>query len=70
VLFTADTPRDLPIAGSRHGFAALLRAQALGDFEALAGRGRPILRVHLKGEAPRALAAFTETWKQAVVAVG
>ena len=70
VLFTADTPRDLPIAGSRHGFAALLRAQALGDFEALAGRGRPVLRVHLKGEAPRALAAFTETWKQAVAAVG
>jgi glucose-6-phosphate isomerase len=68
VIFTVDAPHDAPIPGAQHGFAALLRAQALGDFEALAKRGRPVMRVHLKGDPAEAMAAFVHAWKTAAAA--
>ncbi|MGH7268390.1 MAG: bifunctional transaldolase/phosoglucose isomerase, partial [Candidatus Rokuibacteriota bacterium] len=37
---TADTGDDVPIPGHRFGFGVLARAQARGDFEVLAERGR------------------------------
>ncbi|MEJ2482634.1 MAG: glucose-6-phosphate isomerase [Gemmatimonadota bacterium] len=40
LLLTADAARDLPIPESDHGFAALQRAQALGDEQALLQRDR------------------------------
>jgi hypothetical protein len=43
-----DYGDELKIPGRRHGFARLLRAQAAGDFDALAGRGRRIARVRLE----------------------
>jgi glucose-6-phosphate isomerase/transaldolase/glucose-6-phosphate isomerase len=36
---------DRPVPGEDHSFGELLRAQALGDYEALVARGRPVLRV-------------------------
>jgi glucose-6-phosphate isomerase len=42
---------DLPIPGLPHTFGVLKRAQAVGDFQALARRGRRVLRVRFKGEA-------------------
>jgi len=61
VVFTIDPVEARAIPGSPFDFGALLRAQALGDFSALAGRGRPVLRVHLKGDPAQALERFAAT---------
>jgi hypothetical protein len=45
---TADNPVDAEIPGEAYSFGALIRAQALGDWQALEARGRRALRVHLK----------------------
>jgi transaldolase/glucose-6-phosphate isomerase len=44
---TAEPVKDLDIPGQDLSFATLERAQALGDYEALAARGRRILRLNL-----------------------
>ncbi len=44
---TADEGPDLAIPGERYGFGTLRRAQAAGDFEVLARRGRRVVRLHL-----------------------
>ena len=44
---TSDDAEDLPIPGQRFTFGILKQAQALGDFQVLAERGRRLLRVHL-----------------------
>ncbi len=44
---TADASLDFDIPTQEMSFGTLERAQALGDYEALAARGRRILRVHL-----------------------
>jgi transaldolase / glucose-6-phosphate isomerase len=44
---TADNPHDLPVPGQRYSFGTIKLAQARGDFEVLASRGRRALRVHL-----------------------
>ncbi|MCS7010008.1 MAG: hypothetical protein NZL98_01385, partial [Anaerolineales bacterium] len=45
---TADPVEDVEIPNQGMTFGVLERAQALGDYEALAARGRRILRLHLK----------------------
>jgi len=45
---TADAVEDAPVPGRRYSFATIELAQARGDFEVLAARGRRLLRVHLK----------------------
>jgi len=52
---TADDPADQAIPGSPYTFGALKAAQALGDQQALAESGRPVLRIHLDGATERAL---------------
>ena len=44
---TADSPEDVEIPTQNMTFGVLERAQALGDYEALAARGRRILRLNL-----------------------
>ena len=44
---TAEHPNDAPVPGQPFTFGVLQAAQAAGDFEALAGRGRKIVRLHL-----------------------
>jgi len=44
---TADDGGDMPIPGQSFGFATLAEAQAMGDFQSLAARGRRIVRIHL-----------------------
>ncbi|MFH1906215.1 MAG: bifunctional transaldolase/phosoglucose isomerase [Chloroflexota bacterium] len=44
---TAEPDEDIEIPTQGMTFGLLERAEALGDYEALAGRGRRILRVHL-----------------------
>jgi len=55
---TADPLEDVDIPGQGMTFGVLERAQALGDYEALAARGRRILRVHLPS--PSALCELIE----------
>ncbi len=44
---TGAVANDLPVPGRPFGFGKLQAAQALGDLRALAGRDRPVLRLHL-----------------------
>ncbi len=47
VQFTADVAEDAALPGRCYGFAQLCSAQALGDRETLASKGRRVLRVDL-----------------------
>jgi glucose-6-phosphate isomerase len=44
---TCDDAADLPVPGRKYSFGVVKAAQAGGDFEVLAERGRRALRVHL-----------------------
>jgi transaldolase/glucose-6-phosphate isomerase len=44
---TCDDARDLPVPGAKYTFGLVKAAQARGDFQVLAERGRRALRVHL-----------------------
>jgi glucose-6-phosphate isomerase len=48
LLITCDDLHDLPVPGQRYSFGTIKLAQARGDFEVLASRGRRLLRVHLE----------------------
>lgn len=51
VVIASDDAEDVPIPGEPYSFGVLKAAQALGDSEALAKRGRRLLRIHLRNEA-------------------
>ncbi len=63
---TADDARDLAIPGHRASFGVVKAAQARGDFEVLAERGRRALRVHLNGDAESGLAALAKAIDRAI----
>jgi hypothetical protein len=66
LLLTTDITEDTGIPGQPYTFGMLMRAQALGDFEALRKHRRRVLRVHLSGEAPAGLVALEEVLKSVV----
>jgi transaldolase/glucose-6-phosphate isomerase len=41
---------DLPVPGEKYTFSVVKAAQARGDFDVLAERGRRALRVHITGD--------------------
>jgi transaldolase / glucose-6-phosphate isomerase len=45
---TCEDPADLPVPGQKYTFGIVKAAQARGDFQVLAERGRRALRVHLR----------------------
>jgi transaldolase/glucose-6-phosphate isomerase len=53
---TCDDAVDLPVPGQKYTFGIVKAAQARGDFEVLAERGRRALRVHLSADVNRGLA--------------
>jgi transaldolase / glucose-6-phosphate isomerase len=53
---TCDDAEDLPVPGQKYTFGVVKAAQARGDFEVLAERGRRALRVHISGELDAGLA--------------
>jgi len=55
---TADDRPDLAIPGQKASFGVIKAAQARGDFDVLAERGRRALRVHIKGDLDAGLAAL------------
>jgi transaldolase / glucose-6-phosphate isomerase len=55
---TADDAADLPVPGQTYTFGVVKAAQARGDFEVLAERGRRALRVHLGSDVTAGLASL------------
>jgi len=55
LLLTAAPARDLPIPGAHYSFGQMQLALALGDFESLGRRRRPVIRLHLTGGAESGL---------------
>ncbi|MDG6093625.1 bifunctional transaldolase/phosoglucose isomerase [Acetobacter sp. AN02] len=47
---TAEDAKDLEVPGERFSFGVVKAAQARGDFDVLAERGRRALRVHITGD--------------------
>jgi transaldolase/glucose-6-phosphate isomerase len=45
---TCDDVEDIQVPGQRYSFGTIKLAQARGDFEVLASRGRRLLRIHFK----------------------
>jgi transaldolase/glucose-6-phosphate isomerase len=59
---TCDDAADLPVPGQKYTFGVVKAAQARGDFEVLAARGRRLLRVHLGADVAAGL-----DWLKALV---
>jgi len=55
---TCDDAGDLAVPGTRYSFGLVKAAQARGDFDVLAQRGRRALRVHLAGDVRGGLEAL------------
>ncbi len=55
---TAEDGADLPIPGYPCGFATLVKAQALGDFQSLASRNRRALGLNLGSDVEKGLATL------------
>ncbi len=63
---TADDSADLAVPGEKYTFGVVKAAQARGDFDVLAERGRRALRVHVKGSLSDALQLLGTAIKAAV----
>jgi transaldolase/glucose-6-phosphate isomerase len=66
-----DEPReDLAVPETDYTFGRLIRAQAMGDYQALVQRGRRVLRVNLGGDVEAGLVRLHEAWDRADVHTG
>ncbi|GAN54138.1 bifunctional transaldolase/phosoglucose isomerase [Tanticharoenia sakaeratensis] len=63
---TADDAADLPVPGEKYTFGVVKAAQARGDFDVLAERGRRALRVHIKGPLDEGLRALSSAIESAI----
>ena len=63
---TCDDAADLEAPGRKYTFGIVKAAQASGDFQVLAERGRRALRVHLSGDATTALSRLGEVIREAL----
>ena len=63
---TADDAADLAVPGEKYTFGVVKAAQARGDFDVLAERGRRVLRIHLGADVPAGLARVTEAVQRAL----
>lgn len=63
---TCDDAADLPVPGQKFTFGTVKAAQARGDFQVLAERGRRALRVHLGKDVSAGLAALLAAVQKAL----
>jgi transaldolase/glucose-6-phosphate isomerase len=63
---TCDDACDLDVPGHKYSFGAVEAAQARGDLEVLAERGRRVLRVHLGAHVAAGLATLKEAVRHAL----
>jgi transaldolase/glucose-6-phosphate isomerase len=66
IQITADDAEDLPVPGERYTFGVVKAAQARGDFDVLAERGRRALRVHLSSDLQTGLAQLEKAIEAAL----
>jgi transaldolase / glucose-6-phosphate isomerase len=60
---TADDPEDLRIPGGTYGFGVLKRAQALGDFHSLMGKGLRVMEIRLGSHIEKGLKKLLQAMK-------
>jgi transaldolase/glucose-6-phosphate isomerase len=63
---TCDDPQDLAVPGQSYTFGIVKEAQARGDFEVLAERGRRALRAHITGDLDTGLNTLSRAIEQAL----
>jgi hypothetical protein len=63
---TCDDSVELPVPGQKYTFGIVKAAQARGDFQVLADRGRRALRVHLGSNLKAGLAALQAAVQKAI----
>ena len=63
---TCDDAKDLPVPGQKYTFGVVKAAQARGDFQVLAERGRRALRVHLGADLLSGLRTLQAAVKEAL----
>jgi len=63
---TCEDAKDLPVPGQRYSFGTVKAAQARGDFDVLAERGRRALRVHLGSDVDAGLMRLLEAVERAM----
>ena len=63
---TCDDPVELPVPGQKYTFGVVKAAQARGDFQVLADRGRRALRVHLGSNLKAGLATLQAAVQKAL----
>jgi transaldolase/glucose-6-phosphate isomerase len=63
---TCDDASDLPVPGQKYTFGIVKAAQARGDFQVLAERGRRALRVHLGADLESGLKTLAAAVKEAL----
>ena len=63
---TCDDDVDLDVPGRKYTFGVVKAAQASGDFQVLAERGRRALRVHLSGDVTTALSRLEGAVREAL----
>jgi len=63
---TCDDANDLPVPGQKYTFGVVKAAQARGDFEVLAERGRRALRVHLGSQVTAELGKLRQAVEKAL----
>jgi transaldolase/glucose-6-phosphate isomerase len=66
VQFTCDEARDVAVPGAKYTFGVVKAAQARGDFEVLAERGRRALRIHLGSDVAAGLKAVADAVTEAL----
>ena len=64
---TCDDANDLPVPDQKYTFGIVKAAQARGDFEVLAARGRRALRVHLGADVSAGLGRLNQAIVDAVL---
>ncbi len=63
---TCDDAADVPVPGQKYTFGIVKAAQARGDFQVLAERGRRALRVHLGKDVDAGLEALAQAVREAL----
>jgi transaldolase/glucose-6-phosphate isomerase len=63
---TCDDAKDLPVPGQKYTFGIVKAAQARGDFQVLAERGRRALRVHLGADLATGLRTLQNAMQEAL----
>lgn len=66
IIITSDDKQNFPVPGESYSFGVLKQAQALGDYDALRTRGRPVIRFHLTARVAGGLDRVTTLVKAAV----